>query len=324
MPGSLLLLLLWELGGSSLIRGQAAPLGQVPAPGHVSPAGQVPPTGQASSPAQAAPTGTGTVTGHIRGPGGVSVPGATVQLTNPKTGERKETWTDLAGNYTFTGLAPGNYRLDVSLVGFRSDSREPIPVTPGNTLKVNVAMVFASPEGTSQEEAQAAKRPAGNHPELPLSRNSRGGNPSNNSVADESGLRPKRIVANRGGQWRGRASSSRGAQPEEADNSTSANNSFLLGGGIGEAATPGEGDSVAAEAAAGWAALAAAGGGGGGGGGPFGGGGPGGGGLAEVAADSVVGWWIWRRRRSARLVTQSRRSESHSRQLYRAIHQLGV
>ena len=43
----------------------------------------------------------------MRGPGGVSVPGATVQLTNPQTGERKETWTDEAGNYTFTGLAPG-------------------------------------------------------------------------------------------------------------------------------------------------------------------------------------------------------------------------
>jgi hypothetical protein len=79
---------------------------------------------------QTAPATTGTVTGHVRGPGGVSVPGATVQLTNPQTGERKETWTDEAGNYTFTGLIPGNYRLDVSLVGFRADSREPVPVTP--------------------------------------------------------------------------------------------------------------------------------------------------------------------------------------------------
>lgn len=275
MPGSLLLLLLWELGGSSLIRGQAAPLGQVPAPGHVSPAGQVPPTGQASSPAQAAPTGTGTVTGHIRGPGGVSVPGATVQLTNPKTGERKETWTDLAGNYTFTGLAPGNYRLDVSLVGFRSDSREPIPVTPGNTLKVNVAMVFASPEGTSQEEAQAAKRPAGNHPELPLSKNSRGGNPSNNSVADESGLNPSvslRIAEGNGAGGQAPAE----AQPEEADNSTSANNSFLLGGGIGEAATPGEGPG--GPGGRGGGGFGGGRGGAGGGGSPFGGGGPGGGG----------------------------------------------
>ena len=55
---------------------------------------------------------TGTVAGHVRGPGGVSVPGATVVLTNPQSGERKETWTDEAGNYVFNGLTPGNYKLD--------------------------------------------------------------------------------------------------------------------------------------------------------------------------------------------------------------------
>lgn len=95
---------------------------------------------------QAIVTTTGTVTGHVRGPGGVSVPGATVQLANPQSGKRKETWTDDAGNYTFTGLVPGTYRLDVSLVGFRPDSREPLPVTSGGTLKVNVALVVALQE----------------------------------------------------------------------------------------------------------------------------------------------------------------------------------
>jgi hypothetical protein len=51
----------------------------------------------------------GTITGHVRGPGGVSVPGATVQLTNPQSGERKETWTDASGDYTFKGLPAGTY-----------------------------------------------------------------------------------------------------------------------------------------------------------------------------------------------------------------------
>jgi len=78
---------------------------------------------------------TGTLTGHVRGPGGVSVPGATVVLTNPQSGERKETWTDEAGNYVFNGLTPGNYKLEASLVGFRTDVREPIPVTEGKTLR---------------------------------------------------------------------------------------------------------------------------------------------------------------------------------------------
>ena len=62
----------------------------------------------------------GTVTGHVRGPGSVSVPGATVEITELSTGERKATWTDEAGNYRFPDVAPGTYRLEVSLIGFRT------------------------------------------------------------------------------------------------------------------------------------------------------------------------------------------------------------
>ena len=61
---------------------------------------------------------TGTITGHVRGPGSVSVPAVTVQLINPQTGERKETLTDEDGNFAFTGIPPGNYRITLSLVGF--------------------------------------------------------------------------------------------------------------------------------------------------------------------------------------------------------------
>ena len=99
----------------------------------------------------------------MRGPGGVSVPGATVVLTNPQSGERKETWTDEAGNYVFNGLTPGNYKLEVSLVGFHTDVREPVPVTEGKTLKVNVALVINTPE--SANASGATTRPSG--PRLP-------------------------------------------------------------------------------------------------------------------------------------------------------------
>ena len=101
----------------------------------------------------------GGLTGHVHGPGGVSVPGATVVLTNPQSGERKETWTDEAGNYVFNGLPPGNYKLEVSLVGFQTDVREPIPMTEGKNLKVNVALVINTPE--SANTSGAANRPSG-------------------------------------------------------------------------------------------------------------------------------------------------------------------
>ena len=228
---------------------------------------------------QVPPTAPGTVAGHVRGPGGVSVPGATVQLTNPLIGERKETWTDEAGNYSFTGLIPGNYRLDVSLVGFRSDSREPLPVAPGQALKVNVALVVATPEG--EEQVQAAARPAGSRVAGPGGGNRGGGNqnPSGAGVGagPGGGIPSLRIAEGNGAEGQAEA------QPEEADNSTSANNSFLLGGGMGEAATPGGG--FGGRGGRGGGGMGGFGGGpggeGGGAGNPFGGGGgPGGGGFS--------------------------------------------
>lgn len=216
----------------------------------------------------------------MRGPGGVSVPGATVQLTNPQTGERKETWTDEEGNYTFTGLTPGNYRLDVSLVGFRADSREPVPVTSDKPLKVNVALVVALPEGTAPQQTQAAARPAGNRPALPGGGGNRGGggemqNPT--AAGAGGGIPSLRIAEGNGAEGPSTAE----AQPEEADTSTSANNSFLLGGGMGDAATPGGG--FGGRGGRGGGGMGGFGGGaggpGGGAGSPFGGGGgPGGGG----------------------------------------------
>ncbi len=199
-----MLLTFWGLAGASLISGQIPPLGQV------------------------SPSATGTVTGHVRGPGDAAVPGATIQLTDPKSGERRETWTDLAGDYTFTGLAPADYRLDVSLVGFRPDSRQPLPITADKSLRVNIALIFASPEGTSLDESQAAKHSTGNHGEAAGSRNPQGANPSGNSASNENPRGPGaslRIAEGNGAGGQPPAE----AQVDEADNSTSANNSFLLG-----------------------------------------------------------------------------------------------
>ena len=248
-----------------------------------------------------APIPPGAVTGHVRGPGGVSVPGATVILTDPQTGERKETWTDEEGNYTFTNLIPGNYRLDISLVGFRADSRQPLPVTSGQALKVNVALVLALPESNPPQPAQAAARPTptANHaaqpgetpnqlPSLGELENSTGegaGAGGTNGANGAGEATPSLRIAEGNGA---EAPASAEAPPaEEADNSTSANNSFLMGGGMSDIAAPGEGGFGGGGRGGrgggrGGFGGGPGGGGGGrgeGGGGPFGGGGgPGGGG----------------------------------------------
>jgi hypothetical protein len=227
--------------------------------------------------AQAIPSTGGTVTGHVRGPGGISVPGATVQILNLQTGERKETWTDEAGNYTFPELIPGNYRLEVSLVGFRPDSREPVPVSSGRTLKLNVALVVALPDGSAVQQAQVTARPNGNRATPPSGGGNRGGGAvgfPNHGEGGDGGMGASLRIAE-GSGTEGPAYAE--APPEEGDNSMSANNSFLLGGGMGEAATPGGGFSGGRGGRGG--GMEGFGGGPGGGGGaagnPFGGGGGG-------------------------------------------------
>ena len=189
---------------------------------------------------------TGTLTGHVRGPGGVSVPGATVVLTNPQSGERKETWTDEAGNYVFNGLTPGNYKLEASLVGFRTDVREPIPVTEGKTLKVNIALMISTPEPANASSATtppSGARLPGNVQALPAqlqaSMGAQGMEPALVAGMNENG---------NGGTVRFSDEQSAGGTPQaenpvDADSSASASSSFLLSGGEGiSASTPGGDD----------------------------------------------------------------------------------
>lgn len=204
----------------------------------------------------AASASAGTLTGHVRGPGDVVVPGATVELVNSQTGERKQTWTDTAGNYTLTGVPPGTYKLQVSLVGFQTDVREPVPVTAGKSLRVNSALVLTPPPGGTE----AARRP---------------GRPNLASLSPEMQARIRAMMAQGGGggeggldggamggmgaslagagQGQGQSgevrfsNSAAGAQagdqggqeePASSDAGASAANSFLLSGSVGEAPTP--------------------------------------------------------------------------------------
>ena len=186
----------------------------------------------------------GTIAGHVRGPGGVSVPGATVLVTDPQTGQRKETWTDEAGNYVISGLNPGTYKLEVSLVGFRPDAREPVPVTAGRTLKVNIALVIALPE--SATAATPANRDAG--PKSP--ENLQAGAAQMPARTPNLGLEETTPAGANGGtegnlRFSEGAAASAPAQGDfsgpEGNPATSAANSFLLSGSNGiSASTPGD------------------------------------------------------------------------------------
>jgi Carboxypeptidase regulatory-like domain/TonB dependent receptor len=73
---------------------------------------------------------------------GAVVPGATLTLTNPATGQKQVRVSDEAGVYNFNALAAARFRLEVEMKGFEKkviDNLELIPEQP-NALNVQLAI----------------------------------------------------------------------------------------------------------------------------------------------------------------------------------------
>jgi trimeric autotransporter adhesin len=184
----------------------------------------------------------GSVSGHVRGPGGVAVPGATILLLDPQTGTRKQTWTDESGNYVLRGVPPGSYKLEVSLVGFGTDVHEPLTVAAGKTLSADAALALETSAAT------ATPTPTRHH--LPLGPN---GLPDLNKLPPEVRQRIQAAAQQGGfsgtggeGELRFSENGAPGEIPADEEQSAEGNpeasssNSFLLSGSVGQASSFGQ------------------------------------------------------------------------------------
>jgi len=68
--------------------------------------------------------GLAAIAGTVNDPSGAMVAGASVEVREVATGKRRTAKTDNAGQFSLSGLAAGDYRLQVSCAGFKSISRE--------------------------------------------------------------------------------------------------------------------------------------------------------------------------------------------------------
>jgi hypothetical protein len=66
----------------------------------------------------------GDISGSVRDTSGASVSAADVKLTSATTGAERQTRTDESGNFVFTSVSPGQYRLVAQAPGFKTAERK--------------------------------------------------------------------------------------------------------------------------------------------------------------------------------------------------------
>ena len=71
------------------------------------------------------------------GSGGAAVPGATITVTETRTNLQRVVVSTGDGVYTAASLAPGEYRLDVELAGFKPVRREGIRLATGEKARID-------------------------------------------------------------------------------------------------------------------------------------------------------------------------------------------
>ena len=98
----------------------------------------------------------GVVTGTILDASNAVIPGANVELTNVGTGINQNAVSGSDGQYRFSLVPPGMYKLDVKASGFTAKEITNIKVDPSETVPVNVTMAVASATNTVEVQAAAS------------------------------------------------------------------------------------------------------------------------------------------------------------------------
>ncbi|HET9270610.1 MAG TPA: carboxypeptidase-like regulatory domain-containing protein [Vicinamibacterales bacterium] len=81
--------------------------------------------------------GGGQITGLVKDQAGAAVPGATITVTETRTNLQRVLVSTDDGVYTAAGLAPGEYRLEIQLSGFRPVRREGVRVSTGEKARID-------------------------------------------------------------------------------------------------------------------------------------------------------------------------------------------
>src|SRR5262245_14652954 len=100
--------------------------------------------------------GTSTLRGAIVDQSGSVIPGATVSVANQATGlNRRSMTTNSNGDYVFTSLIPGSYRITIEAQGFKKTTQENFLLAVGETRELKIALQAGGVNETVNVTAEA-------------------------------------------------------------------------------------------------------------------------------------------------------------------------
>src|SRR5258707_5311468 len=98
--------------------------------------------------------GNGRLSGVVSDPAGAAVPGANVRLLDENNGVIAQTTTESNGQYTFSGVYTGNYRVEVERQGFQKNVISGLTLSPGEN-QFNTQLRLGSNTQTVEVSAEA-------------------------------------------------------------------------------------------------------------------------------------------------------------------------
>jgi cytoskeletal protein RodZ len=98
----------------------------------------------------------GNLTGTVTDASGAAVNGASVEAVNLGTGQKITATTRGSGEYLFSNLPVGNYRITVTSTNFRTTTLDTVPVELNKTLTANVQLQVGTSATTVEVSGVAA------------------------------------------------------------------------------------------------------------------------------------------------------------------------
>jgi hypothetical protein len=102
-----------------------------------------------SAPQLAQTQTTGRIAGAVRDPAGAVLVGAEVRVVSDASGDVRKVTTDDAGNYAVALLAPGRYKVRITISGFKDELLENVAVALTETTVINADLSVGAATGES-------------------------------------------------------------------------------------------------------------------------------------------------------------------------------